>query len=401
MRDMPPVPASPIGARSEHARAVDRWAATRSSYLDNLKILVVASVIFMHGCVGYVAAADQGWWPYANVQETQLTSLATAVLFALAGPVALFMMALLFLVSGLLTRPSVDRKGPGRFAVDRLVRLGIPYAAVTLVLWPLLLYLLYRPLGLAPGSFWTEYAHHFPDSGPLWFVGALLIFSLGYAGWRSVRPSRRIRPGTSPLGVPSLLRLALAIAVTTYVIRLRFPYGSQTPLYLNEWQWPECAGLFAVGISASREGWADRVPARLAGQSRNLMVAAVSGALVLAVFVGVFGVDVEQFVGGWRWPAAALAIVEGVLTVFGSIWLLAMAQRYLDRRFRMGPALARCGYGAFVVQGFVLIGLALLLRPVPLPAEVKALTVATLGVAGSFGLVWLLVTRIPALARLL
>jgi hypothetical protein len=31
------------------------------------------------------------------------------------GPFALFMIALLFLVAGLLTRPSLERKGPGRF----------------------------------------------------------------------------------------------------------------------------------------------------------------------------------------------------------------------------------------------------------------------------------------------
>ena len=70
---------------------------------------------------------------------------------------AVFVMALFFLVAGLLTPGSLDRKGPGRFARDRLVRLGIPLAAFTLVLWPLMTYGLGRggirlePLGRVRG----------------------------------------------------------------------------------------------------------------------------------------------------------------------------------------------------------------------------------------------------------
>ena len=53
----------------------------------------------------------------------------------------------------------------------------------------------------------------------------------------------------------------------------------------------------------------------------------------------------------------------------------------------------REAYGAFLLQGVVLIGLMIGMRPVGVPAEIKALTVACLGVAGSFGLAWVLVTR--------
>jgi hypothetical protein len=41
------------------------------------------------------------------------------------------------------------------------------------------------------------------------------------------------------------------------------------------------------------------------------------------------------------------------------------------------------------------------LRPLPLPAEAKALLVAMAGVAGSFALAWLLVTHVRLLARVL
>ena len=40
------------------------------------------------------------------------------------------------------------------------------------------------------------------------------------------------------------------------------------------------------------------------------------------------------------------------------------------------------------------------MRPIGVPAEIKALTVACLGVAGSFALAWLLITR-TRLSRIL
>jgi hypothetical protein len=84
------------------------------------------------------------------------------------------------------------------------------------------------------------------------------------------------------------------------------------------------------------------------------------------------------------------------------VWLLAVAQRYLNRRLRWAdPAVSRSAYGAFLLQSLVLVGIAVALRPLPVAAEVKALVVATGGIAGSFALAWLLISRIPGVARVL
>jgi hypothetical protein len=119
---------------------------------------------------------------------------------------------------------------------------------------------------------------------------------------------------------------------------------------------------------------------------------------VIGATVG--GVTEQTWSGGWRWPALAFAAIEGALAVFGAVWFLAAAQRTLDRDLPwVRPAVARCAYGAFLLQGIVLIGLALALRLVPLPAEAKAVIVAGAGVIGSFTLAWLLISRIPAVSR--
>jgi hypothetical protein len=51
-------------------------------------------------------------------------------------PSLLFAMGLFFLISGLLTPGSLERRGPSAFAHDRLLRLGVPLAPAALVIWP-------------------------------------------------------------------------------------------------------------------------------------------------------------------------------------------------------------------------------------------------------------------------
>jgi hypothetical protein len=120
--------AGPAGVAAPKRRHFDleRWAGNRQRYLDSLKVVLIAMIISIHGVLGYVGF-DQ-LWSYADVQEVTLAPVTEIILFAVIGPFALFMIALLFLVAGLLTRPALERKGPGRFAADRLLRLGVPFA---------------------------------------------------------------------------------------------------------------------------------------------------------------------------------------------------------------------------------------------------------------------------------
>ena len=99
--------------------------------------------------------------------------------------------------------------------------------------------------------------------------------------------------------------------------------------------------------------------------------------------------------------AAAFVALEAVLTVFGSVWLLGVTQRRLAGPHRWGLALSRSAYGAFMLQAVFLLGLAVALRPVPVPAEVKAVLVAAGAVVASFGAAWLVIRRVPGVGRVL
>lgn len=204
----------------------------------------------------------------------------------------------------------------------------------------------------------------------------------------------------APITVRDLLLAAAVAAPASFLVRLVYPYGSVSGFTdLNLWEWPASIAVFVLGVAGSARGWVTAIPA---GLHRRCRAASLSAVVAMAAFLagtGRLGVT-EQAMGGWRWEALVFAAVESVLTVFGSVWLVGVAQRRLDRRL-WGPTVGRSAYAAFVVQLLVLVGLAVALRPVPLPAEAKALLVAGGGVAGSFAVARLLLGRLPGLARVL
>lgn len=342
-------------------------------------------------------------------------------------PALLVVMGLFFLVSGVVVTPSVDRRGPGGFARHRLLRLGLPYVVWVLLLWPAVVWAPRRAAG------WTATygemflgAEPFLDPGAMWFVGVLLLYSLVYAAWRAWRSRAGDRfPGvtavgtTTPRGSASggstaastvapargpeirgrdLVLLAAGVSVTTVLVRFVFPFDSHQVAEVQLWQWPQYVALFGLGVVAGRRGALQPVPARL----RRGCGRAALGAL--AVYAVLFGVVVAQGLDPLEeltrpMPAGApllLALLEGPLAVPAAVWALGTAQHRLAGPLSpLGRSLARSAYAAYLLQGVVLVGLALALRPLPAVAEVKALVVAVGGVVGSFALGWLLVRRTP------
>ena len=144
--------------------------------------------------------------------------------------------------------------------------------------------------------------------------------------------------------------------------------------------------MFCLGAMVSGQGWIARVPSRLA---RDCV--AIVGTLVaiplLALAGGVSDVarDGTPFLGGWHCQALALAAVESTLVMAGSVWLLALAQRWFPTGSRVSKRCGQAWYLASMLQVPVLISLHIAMRPFPLPAAVKGLLVGLTAVAG---LIW-------------
>ena len=396
-------------ARAGPPPAAPRAGRERVAYLDNLKVLLVAAIIAGHSIFGYAPSTGvwKGSWPYQGIQEVTLVRVSQVILAIPVGPAVLFAMGLFFLISGLVTPGSVARKGPGRFARDRVVRLGIPLAIWTLGVWPALLLARDRVGGWDNISFWDEVVrrHPFFEPGPMWFVEVLLIFSLGYAAWRQwrthhaprfVTPSRTGTDRSHPLEGRTLVVLAAVISLATILVRLVFPLNSGQIGNLKCWQWPTYLGMFGLGIIAVHRAWLNPVPDRIrrrCGQTVLLSLAAL-GLLFAAITLA--GSNTNVLERRLYWASSLFAAIEGPMVVGMCVWLLAFAQQHLSRPpGARGRALARSAFAAFVVQGPIIIGLQFALRPLGVPAEVKALGVACAAVTGSFALAWWLVSRTP------
>jgi hypothetical protein len=377
-----------------------RQDVKRLVYVDNLKVILVAWIIGGHGLLGYTAI---GGWPYDEVNEVTLSPRVELLLAALLGPSALFVIGVFFFISGLFVPGALSRRGPARFAVERVVRLGLPWLAFALLLWPLMMWLTYLAAGYRQ-SYWWVFTHRDPflHSGPLWFALILMIFSLAYAGWRAIRRRPAAErgtepPGRSPLRPRRLVAVAAGVALATFAIRLAFPARSTQIADLHVWQWPQCAAMFGLGIAGARRGLAASVPDRLRRGCGIVTVAALVLGPVIALAAGVtnLAADAVPFTGGWRWQAMGAATFEAVLVVAGSVWLLGFAQRKLNHRGPLASACGRGAFAAFVLQAPVLLAFAVAFRPLALPVELKAFLVAGLSIVVSFWLGWLLVSRTP------
>ena len=93
-----------------------------------------------------------------------------------------------------------------------------------------------------------------------------------------------------------------------------------------------------------------------------------------------------------------IAVLEAVLVVAMSLWLLDVFLRRLDHQSRLVRVMSRAALAAFVIHQVVLVGLVLASRQVPWPPEVEYAAVGVLGVFGSFAIGTLLV-RLPGVSR--
>ena len=355
--------------------------SARLVYLDNLKIVLTAGVIVAHAAMTYGAA---GTWVY---EEPSLSDVTAGMLGALVGVGVMFGLGLFFLIAGMLTTGPLIRRGPRRFLTSRVWRLGVPLAAYALVVWPVLRWLTDRADGDRQ-SLIEFYRFEFTGTrwrslgtGPLWFVAILLVVTTGWTLWRWAKPAP-VAAVSGLLTVRHLAVTAATIAVATFFVRVWFPVDSGQFLDLHVWLWPQSGALFVLGAIGSERGWLTELPESL----RHTCHRAAAAAVVTLVVLIVSSNGPEPFKGGWFWEAAGFAAVEGVFSVSVALIVLDRFRRRHAEQGHLARRLGRSAYGAFVAQGPVLVLVALALRPLNLPGDIKFLLLAPTAVIGSFGL---------------
>lgn len=258
--------------------------ADRLYFLDNLRMLAVLAVLALHAGIAYAPIVP--WWYVADAGKNAAFDL---LLIVTDG----FVMPTLFAIAGYFAMASLDRHGPAGFLAAKVKRLGVPLLAVTILLCPVISYVIFLGDG-GTQSYWRYWLGLLPtilDWRPrlfsraadvaamqghlwpfhLWFLALLLVFcgllALVRPIWRRDRGTRALppsRPGFGLFGV-----LALVVGLAEGLGQALVPDGvwgslgpfcvvqlARVPLYL---------GMFGLGVFAWHRGWfaTYRLPGRL------------------------------------------------------------------------------------------------------------------------------------------
>jgi surface polysaccharide O-acyltransferase-like enzyme len=277
-----------------------------------------------------------------------------------------------------------------------------------LVIHPFMIYWLARNGVTRLDSFqhWAAsyYTSFHLGRGPLWFVEALLLFSLLYMLWRlagrtAVAP--RVEDSKPP-GFRSLAVLALVLGVASFLVRLWKPIGwSYGPLNFQFPFFPQYIAMFILGVMAYRRQWLTRLSAAV---GRPSLIAAAVFALVLSPLLIVVGGgaqgDVSRFLGGLYWQALAMALWEQGLGVLLTVGLIVLFRERLNRHVSLSRSASINSYAVYVIHAPVIVAFALAVQGLHVYPLLKFVLVTAIVVPLCFLLAGL-IRRLPGVARVL
>jgi glucans biosynthesis protein C len=370
----------------------------RLAYLDNLRIVLAVMVLMSHLAITYGPA---GIWYY--YERSSLAS--TYVLAFFLSLMQAFLMGLFFLISGYFSARSLERKDAGRYLLERLKRLGLPLLFYVMVVSPLVLFLHRWFIEGARINFFAFYLEEVLrgghiDIGPLWFVQALLFFSLAYGITdRFIKRDRLKRPGDAlPFSARRLFRMILLLGAATFLVRIVFPIGtalSNLQIGLS----PQYIFLFAMGIAGYKDGWLERITKKDALTAGSISLAAVlAWPLVMSEFSK--GGSFELYAGGFNPYSLMYSLWEASLAICAPIFLLYYSRKKIDLKNHFLKGLSRTTYSFYLVHTPVIILLAYSLRDISIHPLLKFLSAAAAGIPLSF-LAGSILRRLPLLRRVL
>lgn len=336
-------------------------------YVENMRVVLICVVILVHGAITYNGMGVRLWYymekPTSGAAGTGLT------LFARINQG--WVMGAFFLLSGYFSPASYDRKGPGAFIRSRLVRLGIPLLVYYFVLAPLICFGCLAYFGASAYVFAAPVKFYLATigSGPLWFLLALLIFDVSYAGLRLAAGPRRSRtPDRRPFTRAAVIVFAAVLALATYAIRLVLPLDRTLPVlgFPSAAYLPQYVAFFALGAMAYRRDWFTTTPARMGGFGLGLAAAAS----VLLLPAALAGGD-KAFLGHGTVSSLLYAMWDSAFAIGIFLALFVLFRRWFNAQGRLGRYLSTHVFTVYVIHALVVTAVGLVLSAAPLPTLAK------------------------------
>ncbi|HYA05473.1 MAG TPA: acyltransferase [Xanthobacteraceae bacterium] len=385
-----------------------------SSALANLRGIVILTVLGFHSMLAYlnwIPAAGSGfdnppydWRSFPIIDSHRFFGFD---LFCAWQDV--YLMALMFFLSGLFVWPSLKRKTEWPFLRDRALRLGLPYAFGVTVIMPAALYPVYRLSAADPGlaGYWHGLlALPFWPNGPLWFIWQLLALNCAAAAVRVIAPD----------ALPALDRWSAAAErhpLRYFAALLAAAAVAYVPLAVafTPWAWAD-SGLFAVqfcrpllyavyffaGVGLGAAGIERGLIAADGPVARHWAVALAAALATLCLWMGLTALTMT---GGASLTLDALADLSFVpACAAGCFFLIAVCLRFATGPSRPLGFLSANAYGLYLVHYLFVVWLQYALLAMPWFAIVKAAIVFAGTLVLSLATV-LVAQRLPWGARLI
>jgi len=370
--------------------------------MDNIRWVVIVLVLSMHSADTY---SPFGNWYYTERSKLDFGTLlffATYQSFLQA-----FFMGLLFFIAGYFTPRSYDSKGAPRFLLDRFLRLGVPTLLYMFAVGPLTEYFVSRSWHTTqpfPDA-WLEYVRTgdvLSGSGPLWFCFALLMFSIGYAAVRQFPLSLPLADKSGPVPrLGAITGFVAGVASSTFAMRVLTPSGGAF-FNMQLADFPQYIVMFVLGAHAWRLRWLARLDAELG--KRIAIGSLLAGFLlwaVLLMFGGALAGDTSAYSGGLTWQNLGMSLWATIICTGMSLGMLVVFREHFDVQGRIARFMADNAFAVYVFHPPILIGIAIMLRTIEIPALPKSLLLVALSAAASFAAAQLVFRRIPWLKRIL
>jgi|SRR5579883_1373063 surface polysaccharide O-acyltransferase-like enzyme len=365
-------------------------ARSRSSLaLDNLRGVVILIVLAFHSALAYVQ-----WTPPSSsgFDDPPYTWLAFPIvdshrwfgfdLFCAWQDV--YLMSLMFLLSGLFVWPSLTRKGSLRFLRDRVLRLGVPFAFGVVVLIPLAIYPVYLVSGAPRGviGYWQHYlALPFLPNGHLWFLWQLLTLNFVAVGLTLVAPgaleafgrfaaAAGRRPGmcfAALVAASALAYVPLALAFTPWA-------WSGTGFLAVQFSRPLLyAVYFFAGLGIGVQGIDGGLVAADGALARRWALWLVVALASLFVWMGVTSLTLSGRASAGVNVLADLSFV--VACAGGCFFMIAACLRFGTGRSALLAGLSTNAYSLYLVHYDFVVWLQYALLPLALFAVIKGVIV--------------------------
>jgi surface polysaccharide O-acyltransferase-like enzyme len=355
--------------------------------LSNLRAIVILIVLAFHSVLAYLDSlptkANRFDSPPYEWQATPIIDSQRWLGFDLfCAWHDVYLMSLMYFLSGLFVWASLMRKGTWPFLSDRLLRLLLPLIPAVFILMPVALYPAYLATASEPSiaEYWQQFtALPFWPCGPQWFLWQLLALNILAAAIHRIAPGTGTRLGrwAASMGAhPARLYLVLAAASAVAYVPLALIYSPWSWFQLGPFSFQWCRPLhylvyFFAGIAVGSYGLDRGLLAMDGSLARRWSLWASVAFATFLLWIGptalVMGTDKPHFVLLF---GSALGFV--LACAGGGMAVLALALRFATQRQRILDSLSENAYGMYLVHYVFVVWLQYAMLGVVIPAIVKA-----------------------------